>query len=252
MKNIITISVLLFGLSLFVNAQTVVFQDDFETFEHGTSMVGVGYAVWEGTAFVNDTEADPGLTAFSGNKLVICTGTASKTFYLRKTVSLVEGKSYTLTIATKAIAAKPHRIGYRFPSATAAVVLDLVSNTDWVEHTVDFTATVTEDLTFWVQYFGTGNVHVDKIVLSENITSNVSLSANDDFKLVPTVETGIFSVLNTGVINSVRIFDLKGQMIQQANGNIDYINLSNSPDGIYIVKIENAEGKLQSIKVAKN
>lgn len=53
MKKILLIMItVLTGFSV-LNAQTVVFADDFETYADDYNLVDAGYEVWEGTAIVS-------------------------------------------------------------------------------------------------------------------------------------------------------------------------------------------------------
>jgi hypothetical protein len=229
-----------------MKAQTVIFSDDIESYTNGTGLASQGYDIWEGSAKATVGEA------FQDTKYADCSGTASKTFYLRKTVSLTAGKSYTLTVVTQAPAGKSHKIGYKFASSSA-VTSDAKTNTTWQESTVNFTAVATEGLTFWVQFFGTGNVYVDKIQLTEEVsTANASVFAKD-FAVVRMFENGLFRIIFIGQekLKDIRALDIHGRMIVRQSGDMADINLSGFPDGIYILKIQDVKGNRQVMKLMK-
>jgi len=245
MKKIIFLTVICMVFCSFLNAQTVLFADDFESYSDGTGLSSVGYDIWEGTARVTEG------SAFDGTKYVNCTGTANKTFYLRKTVTLSTAGSYTLTLATQAPASKEHRIGYKFASSSA-VVADKVTNTNWQEYTVDITAETAENITFWVQFFGAGNVHVDKLKLTKNISTAATSASGMNFSVVNTSENGLFRIIGAEKLKDIGVLDIHGRMVIHQSDNMSTINLTGFPDGIYILKTRDIKGNTGVIKLIKH
>ncbi|MFA5416958.1 MAG: T9SS type A sorting domain-containing protein [Bacteroidales bacterium] len=250
MKKLFTFAMMFVICAMFMNAQTVVFEDDFESYDDGTALSTLGFAIWEGSAPVSDFDVD-GIAAYSGTKFVNVAGVANKTTYVRKTVPATSGKSYTITIATQAPAAKLHKIGYKFTS-TVAVLTAGTTNTSWQVQTVELTATTTEDLTFWVNFSGAGNVYIDNFKIVDNSTTAVNELHNVSFTVTRTAAPDLFSISNPELIDNYKVFDIKGQLICQSSDASGQINLSGSPDGIYVLKVQDVNGIQQALKLIKN
>lgn len=244
MKKLLFLIVFYMAFNSLLKAQTEIFLDDFESYTIGAGLGSFGYDIWEGTAKVAEGDA------FQGAKYVNCSGTAKKTFYLRKTVSVIAGKSYTLTLATQAPAGKSHKIGYKFASSSA-VTSDAKTNTTWNESTINFTANATEDLTFWVQFFGAGNVYVDKIKLTQDVSTAIVSASTRDFAVESMFEKGLFRIIGQEKLKYIQAFDIHGRMIVHQSGDITDINLAGFPAGIYILKVWDVKGKRQIIKLMK-
>jgi len=164
------------GFSI-LNAQTVVFEDDFESYADGYNLVDAGYDVWKGTATVSDVTID-GETANSGNKYAQCQpGEAN--YYFRKTLIVEQGKNYTFEVFTKSPEGKNHRpvvkVGARIIQG------DLLKLTEWTKTNIEFTPEAGEDtLVMWIYSFPTTRVDVDDfrlLVASSATGTDATLSA---------------------------------------------------------------------------
>ncbi|MEA4935434.1 MAG: T9SS type A sorting domain-containing protein [Paludibacter sp.] len=244
MKKLIFFIMLCIAFNPSIKAQTVIFSDDIESYTVGASLGSSGYDIWEGTAKIAEGDA------FQGTKYVNCSGTASKTFYFRKTVSLIAGKSYTLKLATQAPAAKSHKIGYKFASSSA-VTSDAKTNTTWQESIINFTANATEDMTFWVQFFGAGNVYVDNIRLTEDVSTVVPRVLVQSFSVKRISGTGLFRIEGQEKLKKVEVIDIHGRIIVSESEDISEVNLTAFPNGIYVLRIQDAKGNRQLTKLTK-
>ncbi len=106
MKKNFTIAFLLFLSVYFINAQTVIWSDDFETYADGSGVgsLGQNFAGWDGTTQVWDGTLTGHIsTTHSGTKYVSCTrgNTQYQTAGLSKTLTLTEGKSYIFSAWVK-------------------------------------------------------------------------------------------------------------------------------------------------------
>lgn len=89
-------------------------------------------------------------------------------------------------------------------------------------------------------------------------TVNVSAPLSSDsfqkeqFKVYPNPSNGLFSIENDN-ITKIEIFDLVGKMVwnSQDGSNMNIIDLSNLPLGIYLAKISNIENQTSTIKLIK-
>lgn len=225
-----------------------IFNDDFEKYANGAGMASQGYAVWEGTAKTASG------TAYSGSKYVNCTGTASKTFYLRKqNLSLEAGKEYIFEVCTKAVDGKTHNIGVKAGDSSPILISDQ-ANTNWVKHQIRFTPTEEEaaNVAVFISFFGTGNVHVDDMRLYREHDATIVTQVNQaTFFLTRINNTGLYYIHAEEALSGFKVFDLKGQLIRKSDNNTNLIDISSCVNGIYLLHITDIHGSTQRIKLVK-
>lgn len=223
-----------------------VFSDDFEKYANDTGMGSQGYAVWEGTGKINSG------SAYSGSKYVNCTGTANKTFYFRKhNLSLEAGKSYVFEVCTKAVNGKTHNIGIK-PGRSSAILITDKTNSNWEKHQIRFTpeGTDADSVAVYINFFGTGNVHIDDMRLyKEDESTAVPEITRHDFFLTNLNNRGLFRINSTTQITGYKIFDLKGQLVKESTDDSTLINLADAISGMYLLHVRDIAGNRHVFKL---
>lgn len=251
-KTLLFVFAVLFSISA-MNAQTVIFEDGFESYEHGYNLVDADYDVWEGTATVTDVTAEGAEgTANSGDKFG--KSDANKTnFFFRKTFTLEAGKTYTWEIATKSEDGTKHSLKV-YPKETYPISEDFF-NVDWQTHSVQFTVEAGfEEVTLAVYRWSQKVVSFDDFKLVEE-TSTAINGVKDDAVQVTQTASGEFIVTGTNDISSLSVFTTSGQLVKKmANKGASEVtfNLNGQPQGVYILKVEDVQGDVSVKKVVNN
>ena len=158
-KNLLLTIAMLTGFT-FLSAQTVVFSDDFESYDEGTSLTSAGYDVWEGTASVVLGDA------YEGNKFGQ-SDVSKINFAIRKSLTLEAGKTYTIEIATKIQDGVKHILQVHPKAAYEAAWVECF-NADWVNQTTQFTVTAgNEEVVVALYRYGLKQMSFDNIVIKE-------------------------------------------------------------------------------------
>ena len=227
----------LFLIMLFIpliNAQTVVFSDNFDTYTVGASVTTLGYTVWETGAYI---KAD--VPGNSGANYINMAGTAAKSNYVRKTVAVTAGHNYTFSAFTMTPATKNHAIGYKLVSG-ASTNSALFTNSTWTEHSISFTAVNSENVDLFIYIYGANTVNSDDWKLIDNSVSTAT--QNTSSASVQLTRSGLnqFSVSGCEV-NSCLLYDINGRLLQTAYKNrFDVGNACGK--GVYIAKITDKSG----------
>lgn len=246
---------LLFAFAVFMGvasmeAQTVVFEDNFESYENATNLTSAGYAVWEGMATVTDVTVEGG-TANSGNKFGK-SDVSKLNFAFRKTFTLEAGKTYTWTVATKMQDGVKHIL--QVNPTTVYQKLE-VFNADWQTHSLQFTVQAgSEEVTLAVYRYAQKVVSFDDFKLVEETSTGISSIENDDVEIFQS-SSGSFTITAPAEISSVKVFALSGQLIRQVvNPGSSEVNLdlNEMPQGLYILSIEDTRGSVSVKKVVNN
>jgi hypothetical protein len=231
-----------------IEAQDVVFEDDFESYENGYSLGLAGYDLWSGSATVTDVDIEGG-DAFSGKNFAQCEPDDNN-FYFRKNLTLEEGKTYTFEVMTKSPDGKNHRAVVKVGDRD--IQGDLVNATDWIKTSVTFTVGAGEtDAVMWVYGWPISRIDVDDFkVLDESATaiSNVKAGAVQ----VAKTASGEFMISAENNLSSLSAYTLGGQLIKQMNRlNTSEItfNLNGQSQGLYLLRIEDVKGIITMRKV---
>lgn len=223
-----------------------VFNDDFEKYVNDTDMGSQNYIIYEGTGKINSG------SAYSGSKYVNCTGTVNKTFYFRKQdLKLEAGKSYVFEVSTKAVDGKVHNIGVK-PGKSSAVLLSDRVNTNWVKHQIHFIpeGTDADSVEVYVNFLGEGNVYVDDMRLYKvDDSTDVPEVEQTAFFLTSLNDTGLYYVHSREPILSIKVFDIKGQLLKELTDCSNLINLSGIANGIYMLYVRDLAGNSQVKKL---
>jgi hypothetical protein len=150
-----------------INADTIFFQDDFESYTSDFNLTGAGYELLNGGAFIRSGDA------VSGSNFASLEPT-SNDLYFNKNLTLREEESYTYEVFTRSPGAKNHRAVVRVGNRTIQGTLN--SNTNWEKVTINFKVETGESaVVLRVYSWPISNVDVDDIKLTghfEVITQN--------------------------------------------------------------------------------
>lgn len=250
-KSLLFVFAMLMGIAT-IEAQTVVFEDGFESYDNGYNLVGAGYAVWEGSATVTDVTTEGAVgTANSGNKFGK-SDMSKNNFAFRRTFTLEVGKTYTWSIATKV----QDGVGYTLQVNPVATYQKIdLNNVVWETHSAQFTVQEgAETVTLAVYRWAKKVVSFDDFKLVENISAGISSIGKEDVEIFQSA-SGSFTITGSVEISSVKVFALSGQLIKQVvNTGSSKVNLelNEVPQGIYILRVQDKQGSVSVKKVVKN
>lgn len=97
----------------------------------------------------------------------------------------------------------------------------------------------------------TGNVEVELTdagcygITDMDVTSTsigISGNAQVDFFVAPNPSTGIFNITSSEKIVGLQVTDVSGRVVHNANGNLTAIDITDSPAGLYMVRIQTSTG----------
>jgi len=228
-----------------VNAQSVVFEDNFESYEVGTNLADKGYAIWEGGATVE-------IEAETTNKIANCNPSAQN-FYFRRVFTLEEGKSYTFEVSTKSPDAKNHRVVAKVGERN--VQSELINSTSWKKTTLKFTVGTGEsNVTIWIYSFPINVVHLDnyKLIDDNGVATKINELPGLSVIMFPNPTTGKLQINHSTRILSLNVYDISGKLIEVLNdiNQEQYtMDLTSYQKGAYFVTVHDVEGKKLTQKV---
>lgn len=250
MKNFFLLSIALFLGMMSVSGQTVVYSDDFESYDAEVSLIDEGYLVWVGGAKVMDTTI-----AASGTKYALCLPSGNN-YSLRKELTLEVGKTYTFEAMTKSPSGNNHKLTAILNAGTERKLnSDLLNHSDWSKLSVDFTVEAGEEnVTVVVYSYPINHVYVDDFKVIEQIPT-VGVEAKTFSSLsIQNNQDGLITLVGTTPFVNYSVFALSGQMIAHQN-NINTeafsVDLQNSPKGLYLIQATDASGVSYSEKVLR-
>jgi len=251
-KNLLFLLVLA-ALSLTMNAQNIVFEDDFESYADATNLATAGYVVWEGTASVVDVDVQTGESpAYSGHKYAKCiVENGHHNFYLRKELTLEEGKTYIFEAVTRSPAGKNHKIAIKV--GDRSVASSLVNHTDWNKVSVEVTIAAGEtSAVAYVYSWPESRVDVDDFkVYEKGSATRISKNKVESFKVFPNPSKGLFTLSGENTINEYVVYNSAGQAVKDVSS-IDNlqttVNLSGLPKGLYMIKVIDKKGDNHIVK----
>jgi hypothetical protein len=240
-KNLLVITVFMLFVSG-IQAQNYVFKDDFQGYDEGFSLADTSYVIWEGGAVIATGEA--------GNKFAKCQP-AGNNFYLRKPVTLEVGKSYIFEVTTKSPDGKNHRAVAKLGERT--IQGDLLNKTEWTKTTIEFTVADGEaEAILWVYSFPVSEVDVDDFMIYEKGTTKITEFRNAKINVFPSQSPGEFRVLGTEEISECSVYNINGKLIKKyarVNSGELKINLSDSPNGIYLISVKDIQNEISVKKI---
>lgn len=253
MKKQLLLLLVLPAISLALNAQTV-FEDDYESYDDGTNLTSEGYAVWAGVATVVDdqvqTEESP---AYSGHKYAKCIPDDNN-FYLRKSITLEEGKTYTFEVVTRSPAGKNHKIAIDLGEGDGkrTVASSLVNNTTWSKVSVEVEVGSGEtSAVAYVYSWPKTRVDVDDFKIYEGTATRISKNEMKSFKVFPNPSEGVFNLTGENTIKEYVVFNSAGQVVNSVSsvGNSrTSVDLSGMPKGVYLIKVTDDKGVNHMVK----
>ncbi|PWD98916.1 T9SS type A sorting domain-containing protein [Marinilabilia rubra] len=249
-KSLLFIIGIFMGLAT-IKAQTVVFEDGFESYTHGDNLTGQGYSVWEGSATVTNA-AEAGGDAFSGSNFAQCEPSGNS-FYFRKNLTLEEGKTYTFEVMTKSPDGKNHKAVAKVGDRNIAG--DLVGATDWTKTSITFTVEAGEtEAIMWVYSWPQSRVDIDEFKVIEESATAIS-KVKVDGPRVTRAASGEFKVSTDNKVSSISVYTSSGQLVKQMTNAGDSevtFNLNGQSQGLYILRIVDVRGNVSVKKVVNN
>lgn len=131
---------------------------------------------------------------------------------------------------------------------------NVVSSVSGSTYTKTYTYTldaswVVENLTIiaFINNHDASNVN-NRAVLNANsvkltdLTTAISENNETGTAIYPNPATDVLNVLSENTINKVEIFNIQGQLVKAANGNVDSISISDMNAGVYFVKVTTDKG----------
>lgn len=243
-KKLLFIAMIALGLGL--NAQVVTFEDDFESYADSVNLSDAGYDVWVGEALVVDTDIQTQEeAAYGGKNFAKCTPSGND-FYLRKSVTLEVGKTYTFDVHTRGT--KNHRIAVKL-GADSPTLGDLMNSATWVRSTITFTvASGQTDAIIWVYSYPNNRVDVDDFRLYEGVATGIKDVEVLDANVYPnplTTGSDLYVQLNetTNDPAKIEIININGQVIysmEHANSGNSVVRVGIqelSLQGIYLLRV---------------
>lgn len=225
-----------------LKAQNYVFKDDFQGYAEGFSLADTTYVLWEGGATVAIGEAN--------NKYANCQP-GGNNFYLRKSLTLEAGKSYIFDVMTKSPGGKNHRAVAKLGDRT--VQGDLVNKTEWTKTSLEFTVADGEtEAVLWVYSYPVSEVDVDDFMIYEKVTTKIANFSNAGIQLLPSQSQGEFRLLCPEEISECSVYNINGSIIRKynhINSTETKINLSDAPNGIYLVHVKDIQGMVSVKKI---
>ena len=242
-NNLLLLSFVVIAFTSTLKAESVVYNDNFDSYTTGVGVGTLGYIMWECGAAIS--EAVP---ANSGTKFANITGTAAKSCYMRKTVAVIAGHNYRFDVYTLGVAAKAHKIGYK---STVGSLVNFTSpnpaftNNTWVKQTSSFTAVASENVDFFIYVYGTGNIYVDDFVVTDNsVTTRIENAPTSTVEIYKTAANQIS--INGCEVFSCKLFDVSGKLIQSATQN--QFSIESNFKGILFAKITDKSGAIYNHK----
>jgi len=249
MKKNLLLLLVLPAFSLALNAQ-IVFEDDYESYDDATNLTSVGYKVWEGTASVVDVDVQTGESpAYSGSKYAKCIP-GNNNFYLRRNLTLVEGKTYTFEVVTRSPEGKNHKVEIKV--GDRAVSNGVVNHKTWNKVSVEVTIGSGEtSAVAYVYSWPKARVDVDDFKVYEGTATRISKNEIESFKVFPNPSKGLFTLSGENTINRYVVYNSAGQAVKDVNsiGNPQTtVNLSELPKGLYMIKVVDERGDSHIVK----
>jgi len=249
MKKCVLFIGLLVTFSLSSLAQTMIFEDNFESYDDGFNLAGADYVVWEGSATVSDITIDGG-TAYEGNKFGK-SDIGKNNFAFRKTFTLTAGKTYTWEIATKIQDGVKYFLQVN-PTDTYQKVELL--NADWEKHTLQFTVqSGFEEVTLAVYRLSKKMVSFDDFKLYESTPTTIDEQKKVSVSVYPNPTDGLIKVEGVQSMSGLLVYNSLGQLIKEISvdgSNVD-VDLSAYANGLYFVTVHFVDGSKEITKVYK-
>jgi hypothetical protein len=250
MKKHLLLLLVLPALSLALSAQNAVFEDDFESYSDGTDLTSVEYKVWEGVAtVVDDTVQTDQSPAYGGHKYVKCVP-GNNNFYLRRNITLEEGKTYTFELVTRSPAGKNHKIAIKVGDRT--ITSSLVNHKTWNKVSVEVTVGSGETSAVAYLYsWPISRVDVDDFKVYEGTATRISKNEISKFNVYPNPTHGMVRLTGDKAIDSYVVYNSMGEVVKNissVNQTQALVDLTGVTKGLFLIKITDVEGGEHIVK----
>lgn len=239
-KSILFTFVFMFFVTL-MSAQTIVLNENFDSYEDGYNLAEAGFILWEGDASVVSGDA------VSGGKYAELKPSANN-YYFRRIITLDEGKDYVFEVQTRSPEAKNHRAVVKV--GAESIQGDIVNSTTWTKSSIPFSVTDgNTEVTLWIYSYPNFVLHADDFILYE-ATTGVENTQATIFNLKK-LQSGLFRVDGEENITSYQIYDAAGRMLLQSDllSRNFTVNLAAFSKGMYILKVKGENGWQQTCKL---
>jgi len=247
-KNLLfTLMCVCFAIIANAQTRTIVFQDDFESYDEGTDLASEGeWIMWESPEVTVAAGA-----AVSGTKYAVMHNTKTGA-YLRKNITVDKG-NYTFEVQTMCVGGKNHRANVKVGSKAAEQGgTPAHAATFWTENVVPFTVDQdqTEVQLFIYSFFMDNDVYIDDFTLYKEDAAAVKQVTEKIFS-VSRLQNRNFEINGSDPFNGYAIYDLSGRnVIQSVENATSYrLDLSGLSQGVYVLQVTNALGARQVEKL---
>jgi hypothetical protein len=249
MKKLLLFAVMFVCFAAMADEQTrtVVFVDDFESYEADTDLASEGeWVMWESPQVTVVTGA-----AVSGTKYAVMHNTKTGA-YLRKHLVLDKG-SYTFEVQTMCTGAKNHRANVKVgTNAAEQGGTPAHATTFWTSNVIPFIvdADQTEVHLFIYSFFLENDVYIDDFTLYKEGASAVKNVAEKIFS-VSHLQNGRFEVTGAELFNGYEVYDLSGRTVIESTAKAAsyQLDLSGTSKGVYLLRVTNERGIQQVEKL---
>ncbi len=243
MKKTVLLSAIIMAIGMCLNAQTLVFEDNFESYPKDSAVAKFGgYVQWEGTSVVDSVE---------GNKFAKNVNVKS----LRKEFpALTVGQTYTWFVKTKVddtgdvwLGVNPGNIGGGLS----------VYNEEWELHRYVFTVPDNDNNGKIILCINAKNYtcYIDDIQLYEgdvDTPTAINEVVANTVKVAPNPTEGIFTLTDQEAISSYKVFNSVGQLVQERSVlsvKEVSVDLSQEKKGLYMLQVTDESGTTQTSKL---
>jgi len=250
-KKLQLLIILLTALTSAINAQTVIFADNFDSYTTGTYLgsvvvptYGGAYGVWKASGNVNATATTA--LAYSGTQAAKLTPSTANNFCsLRRTIAVTAGHNYTFSAWTNADGGTSSaKLNYQFNTTTTvkgSTTATYTANT-WNQQSISFTAATSENVDVFISaylYAAVVNVYSDDWMVVDN-TVSTGLN-NNSAPSVSIVKSETNELLVTGCeVNTCHLLDVSGKLLQTATQN--NFSFNKAYKGVIFAKITDKSG----------
>ncbi len=257
-KKYLLIALFTFVLTSSLQAQEVIFEDDFESgYTDATSIITVnGWQSWAGD----------GATPVVESKNSPSTGVDSSDWYaeiltggyttVARNYPLKSGETYEFKLSYRRSGTGTLKLQVHDNSNAIVAVSENVNSDVWAELMVSFEANADENHSFrFIQNWGTGPMAFDNVSIKCTTCSTASIADNDafEFAMYPNPANDFITFKTQEELSSIKVYNIIGKEVLSLNKlSQKTVNVSKFEKGVYIMKIEAKNGSLVSRKFVKN
>lgn len=239
-KCLLSLALALFAFSG-INAQTVIFEDNFESYAVATDLFQQGYATFN--------EAEPQNVSFTvadDNGTNVGIGNVVTGWSVQKVLEDLEvGATYTWSFRFKCSVAKPHTISVKSINGEVETELSKVQITDlvagvWRDYEVSVTIAEGDKLKFNVyRWFKDAQTSIDDYKIVKEISTAVGETSASKLEFYPNPSNGSFTLRTASEQSDLEVYSLNGKLVhsQKLDGSVNSVDLPDDLNGLYIMKV---------------